>query len=508
MLKKSLQHVLLYLVLILCIGLYSCSDRPSAVNEILESTSNKSELEKVISHYKQTGDEQKLKAIYFIIRNLSYQHHFEGEGVNQYRQMFQLIKPDYTGRGLHRTWDSLKVGFGTNFPGPVHRVDDVNMLKAAYLIKHIDAAFIAWRYPWAKNLSFDDFCKYLLPYKLVNEEPDNWCSILQIKNQWLLDSIDQNKDVYDACLMLNKALKRQFNFDTFPPLWDINYSNLDILKAGSCYHATQYAAYNMRAMGIPVVMDFTPFWGNRNGGHEWNALIFNGKPIPFVGGESDPGKTKIDLSFQRKRGKVFRYSFATQPNDVVKQSKDKVSPYLKAHNIEDVTRDYIPVTDISVTLNNIFPDAEYAYISVFNRQVWTPLYWGNINSDKKAVFRDMGRSIVYLPMYYEAGEFVPAGDPIVLESDGTAATLHPDRQKKTNLVITQKSPEGPNVEKGKDFELFYWDDKWLSLGKKIASSNTIVFENVPQNALYWIHSKNKSTKERIFTYKNNKLKWW
>jgi len=481
---------------------------PSTVQAVIETSDNRKELEQVINHYRDTGEKLKVRAAFFLISNLKKQYHYDGEGANQYRKMFRLIADSYDGRGLNRKWDSLQTRFAPGFPGKVSKVEDIRDVKSAYLIRHIDAAFNAWSYPWAKDLSFDDFCQFILPYKIVNETPDSWMTALQTKNRWILKSKQKNIDRYDACLLLNNSLRKNFYFDVFPARWDINFSELNILKAGSCYHATQYTAYTMRAMGIPVVMDFTPFWGNLNGGHEWNALIYHNRPIPFVGAESDPGKTKIDLAFLRKRGKIFRHTYQIQPDNLIRKSGDQVPSFLTDYNIKDVTKQYIPVSNIQIQLNGIFPDAKYVYINVFNRQSWCPLFYGYTDDDGKAVFTNMGRGIAYLPMYYESGGFVPAAAPVILTAAGKVNYLRCNVYKKKTIIIHSKGPQGPQIKKDQSYELFYWKDEWLSAGKINASADSLRFKQVPSNTLYWIHNSEKSAKERIFTYENNKQIWW
>lgn len=61
---------------------------------------------------------------------------------------------------------------------------------------------------------------------------------------------------------------------------------------------------------------------------------------------------------------------------------------------------------------------------------------------------------------------------------------------------------------GEEYELFYWDGKWVSLGnQKGIDMNPLVYNNVPKNALFWLHTS-KGNEERIFTYENGKQIWW
>ncbi|WP_236092959.1 transglutaminase domain-containing protein [Bacteroides thetaiotaomicron] len=58
------------------------------------------------------------------------------------------------------------------------------------------------------------------------------------------------------------------------------------------------------------------------------------------------------------------------------------------------------------------------------------------------------------------------------------------------------------------YELFYWQDKWISLGKKQPDGDSVVYDNVPVKALLWLRDLTKGREERPFTYENGKQIWW
>jgi hypothetical protein len=66
------------------------------------------------------------------------------------------------------------------------------------------------------------------------------------------------------------------------------------------------------------------------------------------------------------------------------------------------------------------------------------------------------------------------------------------------------------VRDGNIYELFYWDNKWVSLGKQTGSSDTyrLIYKDAPTNALFLLRNLTKGTEERIFTYENGKQVWW
>lgn len=64
------------------------------------------------------------------------------------------------------------------------------------------------------------------------------------------------------------------------------------------------------------------------------------------------------------------------------------------------------------------------------------------------------------------------------------------------------------VEPNDNYELLYWSNEWVSLGVNKATNFSIVFNNVPKNALLWLRDITKGKEERIFTYRNNNQIWW
>ena len=61
---------------------------------------------------------------------------------------------------------------------------------------------------------------------------------------------------------------------------------------------------------------------------------------------------------------------------------------------------------------------------------------------------------------------------------------------------------------GELYELFYWDKKWISLGRQYGKENRLAFHNIPQNALFRIHNHTRGKEHRPFTYEEGKQVWW
>jgi hypothetical protein len=65
-----------------------------------------------------------------------------------------------------------------------------------------------------------------------------------------------------------------------------------------------------------------------------------------------------------------------------------------------------------------------------------------------------------------------------------------------------------NIYKKYDYELFYWNNKWISLGKVCPKNNCLTYNNIPANALLLLHNHSGGNEERIFTFQNNNQIWW
>jgi len=494
--------------------LNGCNKIPPDVEEALQIAGvNRAELEKAIEYYRTQGDKQKVNALYYLIKHLPEQYHYTGELVvvfdsafNKMNSIISTGKPvDYT-----TTWDSLQ-------PGQKYKIKmirDIQVITAEYLIENVERSFQAWHYPWARDLSFEDFCKYILPYKLKNEKPENWKAYFQKKYSWVIDSLKSGASYFDACVLINKEMARWFYITKLNCRFDLSFSQINKIKSGRCAESTQMAAYAMRSMGIPVVLEQVPSWANRNSGHDWNGLIVKDKTIAFLGTEIDPGIYKIEFpmpgSLRSKRAKIFRRTYERQKTSLVSQIRSTdVPPFFRDSKFQDVTGEYVPVATTNVQIDSAYLNFKIAYLCIFNNLNWTPIFYGKIRSGE-AQFNNMGKGILYLPAVYYKGDMLPVGLPFILEEDGSISKIIPNKKNTVDISIPKKYPvkDDNEIQLGEKYELFYWDNGWESLGVKVSTGTTIRYSNVPEGALLLIHKIDKGIEERIFTYENGKQIWW
>ena len=65
------------------------------------------------------------------------------------------------------------------------------------------------------------------------------------------------------------------------------------------------------------------------------------------------------------------------------------------------------------------------------------------------------------------------------------------------------------IQPGQEYELFYADlNGWQSMGKKIATADSLIYDSVPSEAIYILKNRTKGHEERPFSYENGQQIWW
>lgn len=414
---------------------------------------NSLELMKVLDYYsKNEEDSLKLRAAIFLIENMPYHYTIESEKLSEYNSKLNFVFSDTLSLQQTRNMiDSICNSIINPTLGARVR-EDIKVIKADYLISSIDRAFDDWENGlWSKHLRFDDFCEYILPYRLGNESIEDWREQYSDKYKksiiWVRDHDMRRNSAYWASLYLNDQIKKNgFHVIPFFQNSPVDHSPLLLLnmKYGSCKEYAFRTAFAMRACGIPVSVDFTPQWPYRSMNHTWNVVLDNnGKDIPFMGGESNPGYPNKPGS---KYAKVFRYTFAYQKNSLfdVKSNED-VPPSLNSPFFRDVSESYFRGFDVDLKLPKNFKSTnKIGYLAVFDNQNWIPVFWSQINR-RRLNFKHMGGGVVYMPVLYLNKKLSYFMNPVLVRENGLIQSLDPDTLNVNSVVLRRKFPKFSGV---------------------------------------------------------------
>lgn len=444
----NMRSVVCFLVLLLFV-VVAGSCKKNRLKEALQAAGeNRVQLEKVLLHYGENpADSLKLKAAVFLIENMPFHYTMQGEVLTRYYQGIDTInKYNRSASVCKQKYDSLKNVLGDPRKG-LQPVSDLQHITADYLIQNIDLAYSSWKDGlWGTHLSFDEFCEYLLPYRYGTENLTDWRAALKEKYQprieWLNNEDDKRNTSYWAALYMNDQQKTKGFWlqEMFDNPVDYPVTLLENMRMGSCENYAQAALSVMRACGIPVAVDFTPQWPFRSMNHSWNVVLDNnGLDIPFMGSESNPGYPNKPA---HKMAKAFRYVYGYQENSLfaLKGEEEVPSPFGSPF-IKDVSSLYFRGADVTMKVeskNN--PGSRFAYLAVFDNQDWVPVHWSKIGWFGRVAFPDMGRNVVYLPVYYKNKNAIPAGKPFLLHYSGRRIPLKADREHTQRMVLRRKFP--------------------------------------------------------------------
>jgi hypothetical protein len=408
------------------------SGLPKDVSRVVEMAGdNGVNLLKVIDHYKQSGDEQKLLAAYYLIGNMEDKY---GVYYPESADFFKLLSgvdslrvanasSDRIDNFVDRAWEE---GFGNSHNRmPRQQIRDMDVITADFLIENIDLAFKVWKEkPWCQHLGFDEFCEWILPYRVNNEPLQNWRPFMYNTFKGLEDSLKNPNDLHLACLKVNEVIARDFQFSHtlgFVPMM----GGLDAWnhKQGICEHRYQLITMAMRSIGIPVTIDFTPYYPNEAGGHSWTALLDRDGDIKtFNGGEKiikifDPAICPIGIEVEVLVSTVYRYCYAPAQVDWLNDvDQDEVPALFKNRYIKNVSSQYKGVRklDVSFEFNTLERGTEVVYLYAFsNGQGITPVAPAKLNGNR-AVFENIGCGGLYLPGYEKNGRIMLLDDPVDL----------------------------------------------------------------------------------------------
>ena len=407
-------------------GLAACADPLDCrVEHVLDfAGDNRGELEAVLAHYRD--DPEKLHAARLLIAEMEEAYYYDAPEVDSLRRMVRDVCTfqTYPGQETVRRWEAFDYR-------TLPKKYDAQTLSADYLIGQIESAFASWqRWPWAGKYSYEDFCRYILPYRIGDETPDRWREAYMKSLGAVLDSLYTGTDPIEAADTLLR------HFYRLPHAYVVRFATphlgaLHLLdcRAGGCREYTDFMVYMYRALGIPVVKDQFLCAPDFRHAHTWNALMdTTGRFIPVEFMEArDTSDIRRHWQNRRNKGKVYRLY------DVRQDEPDFAGNHYRA----DVTDEYYPANRVDVPVE---PDGGRGLLAVFATEGWKPV--GGYRSRRgKAVVEDVQEEMIFQPLSVRDGKLRESGWPFFVRQ-GRAVVLKPDTAHRVQVRLVRKYPIG------------------------------------------------------------------
>ncbi len=449
----TLKQLPFYLIVV---ATFACSRSSRLETALALAGDNAPQLQKVLDHYSANeADSLKLKAAVFLIENMPGHVSVDSAKVSEFYDGVNGLL-DLRSK-MKKNRDSIIAFVGTLEYSKDMIVQDIHCITGDFLISNIDSVFKLWEKPWAKHLTFEEFCEYLLPYKYSEfQHLDNWREALISKFAYALDDVSENDFTYHYPYSIGYALNdafvsklkplitfRPYKLGPLSPFF--NSKAINRISFGDC---NDYAVINvamMRSFGVPAVLEYVPQWGEiASGRHGWSTVCNISDFIPIPHTDKDVG----DVFFpDRKLPKIFRYQYAPIPEreEYIRNAKYIYNYFAQFE--KDITSEYVETRDIAIPVDTKGLADKYAYIAVSNMRTWDIVDFGTIKRGK-AHFKNMGmRDIVYIVYGFDGKELKIISDPFILRNTGEITYIKADMNQLDSVKIWRKYPRSENTAK-------------------------------------------------------------
>lgn len=530
----------------LCLGLYPCKnkDTQTALDIAMEKAGdNRQELEKVLRHYQQSpADSLKYKAACFLIENMPYYSYPVGKQLDNYKTYFNWLR-HYRKKTPRQLSDSIRQFFGPI--GELEKKQDIHEIDSAYLCHNIEWAFKVWQeQPWGKHISFATFCEYILPYRIEDEPLKYWREeyynkfdslLIPLKNS---NSPDKENPVAVANYLIQKLPHKYHRYTGIFPysFGHVGPEHVQYLT-GSCREVTDFAVYLFRALGIPCAIDFIPVRGNVNASHLWVVCWDKDGKEYMTDFPRELWPTEKNWWHEHDDSpKVYRSTFSLNRTLAEETGNDgeEIYPFWSLPKFTDIThvygKHYLEQVRIPVSrLYNTPTKGKIAYLCLSYRKRWIPVD-RTVYKRGQLIFNKLRKGSVMRIATYENKELEVIGTPGCFQQDGSHEYTNVfDGKSWTSfdykeseggwagldlgiptqidkIVYTPRNRDN-YIRPGDTYELFYCDKDWISAGEMQATSDSLHYQQLPQNALLLLCNYTRGTQERIFVYENGNQIW-
>lgn len=410
--------------------LTSCKQSQGVEYVLQQARGNRSELEKVLVHYQ--NDSLKYKAACFLIKNMSGHFSYQSPAMDYCKQRLAELPRTARRDSMNRIWKQA----ATIYPGEtVLKVEDCTSIKSAFLIENIEQAFRAWENaPWYKEVDFQSFCRYILPYRISEEqlsEDVHWRdSLVERYREYIQGETDMQQAFASLLKMFDATWKRLSSKCPYK----LDALTIDEAGFSLCEQRCVVRGNVMRSLGLPVTCDYVGSWANysRNG-HSWISLMGQDGETYLYNREDSVVKkdNPIDASFFKPLvlpGASYDYWVDSLKRTAKVYRKNFFKQEGKEDLVEDVSEKYGLIDSVIIQTG---VTEKCAYLCTFGSgDDWRIAVKSEIH-DGRCVFRNVGASIAYLPAVLKEGKIMALDAPFILFKGGMVRKIVPTGQTQT-----------------------------------------------------------------------------
>lgn len=442
--KKNTIFIFIISFLLTCINCSNQSEKETIRKGILKANPS---LKSILEMYK--NDSLKYKAALYLIDNLGYYNSPDHESMKYTYTAYDVFS---TGKYTYQqAIDSAKKIHGKTINTQnIKWKSDID-ISPGYIVSNIEWAFKVWHeQPWGKNISFEQFCEYILPYRIGNEELFPWREKLYYQFMPIIEKHinDSNivKPTYAAHILLDSLLKVPFyftgemgtNIRIGPQIVD--------WRGGSCLDLCDMLVYIYRALGIPCGIEELPLRGNNNVPHYWNFIEDeNGQTWYFSMFYWWHRLLKAEV-YDDIYGKVFRHRFSLNREmmDTLRFDLEKLHPTFQYPFFDDVTHLYAADKSLTININKkdfrfTPPKNEPIYLCMPSRLNWIPVAISFFNGNN-IEYTNCHGGVIYCIATYDSklNKLIPLTSPFKTNKDNDDYNFYSPHPENEDITLFSK----------------------------------------------------------------------
>jgi len=386
--------------------------------------------DKVLSRYQHENDSLKKRAALFLLDNMRYHAYPYSSSIIKGKEWYKFLR-EVPYERLHTVRDSLSVLFN-----PYEKAQyklDICELDSSYICDNIDLAYKVWQeQPWGKNVDFEMFCEYILPYRIGDEIPERWRKHYYEKYNPLLnefinsgeydveDPVEAVKFLLAKVPLINDPRYTTFSFMNFPHIGPhyVQY------MSGTCREFSDYLIYICRSLGIPCAFNETVNMHRSNQGHQW-VSFWNKNGEEFIISNYPPEivPNRQDYTLGSSKCKVFRQTFSLNERlyDKGKRNRFALRPRFRYPTYRDMTATYTNtyISDLTIPSSKLKGPISWnepIYLCSSSRTTWIPEDY-SFKSLRGVHFSNLQTGEVMCLCIDSSGEMCAISNPFEIDVD-------------------------------------------------------------------------------------------
>lgn len=324
--------------------------------------------------------------------------------------------PSDTAFLYHLRLNSYKYVEGPSLP------DEKAMTDAA-LERRINVMAEVRELPWCRDIAWDDFCQYVLPYRNGDEELNDW--YLSFREKYLHtipDSVADTSSIREVTYYLIRCLQRDIKYGTqlgrFYQCKFLTPEEIERMHTVECKALAHYGTLALRSCGIPCTMLET-FW-------RFTEVVHSSILIPQVKGNEHAFRLSIydepqDMGLPKDSMASWRtWSYEFTPNpDLMELADDPDVPqsFSLPVNRHDRTAIFSTTHEFVRPVPDSLSMRRHLFLCRFHNWRWYPIREGRVK-DGAVHFKDATIRQWYRLGYMEADTVKTFGETFTLLGDG------------------------------------------------------------------------------------------